>query len=173
MTDHIDTITGDAPISFADRLIGSEFFNELFRTGMGLVEETARYLDGPGREESRTLNRAGSLVYATESMRLTTQLMQLTSWLLLQRAVNEGEMTPSQAGQEKNKANLAALSSANEGPGWEELPASLKDLIDRSVHLQKRVQQLDEAMSGETMPRPANTNPVNQQLTRLATAFGG
>ncbi|MEI2384986.1 DUF1465 family protein [Breoghania sp. JC706] len=172
MTDHFDTYTGDAPISFANRLIGSESFNDLFRTGMGLVEETASYLDGPGRDASRTLGRAGSLVYATESMRLTTRLMQLASWLLLQRAVNEGEMSPSQAGQEKNKVNLSALSSATNGPGWDELPVELKDLIGRSVHLQKRVQQLDKAMSPDAMPRPANANPVSQQLDRLAAAFG-
>ncbi|PTW59645.1 regulator of CtrA degradation [Breoghania corrubedonensis] len=172
MTDQFETFTGGAPISFANRLIGSESFNELFRTGMALVEETASYLDGPGRDASRTLNRAGSLVYATESMRLTTRLMQLASWLLLQRAVNEGEMTTAQAGQEKNKVNLAALSSATTGPGWEELPNELKDLIARSVRLQTRVQQLDKAMSAEPMPRPANTNPVNQQLDRLAAAFG-
>ena len=43
------------------------------------------------RIESRTLPREASFCYATESMRLTTRLMQLASWLLLQRAVNEGD----------------------------------------------------------------------------------
>ncbi len=173
MTDHTETFTGEAPISFANRLIGSDSFNDLFRQGMALVEETASYLDGPGREASRTLSRAGSLVYATESMRLTTRLMQLASWLLLQRAVNEGEMTAAQAGQEKNKVNLASLSTATSGPGWEEIPLELKDLITASVHLQKRVQQLDGAMSEKEIMHPANANPVNQQLDRLAAAFGG
>ena len=34
-------------------------------------------------------------------MRLTTRLMQLASWLLLQRAVNEGEITAENARTEK------------------------------------------------------------------------
>ena len=60
---------------------------------MTLVEEAASYLDGPGREESRDLPRPAAVAYSTESMRLTTRLMQVASWLLLQRAVNEGELT--------------------------------------------------------------------------------
>src|SRR5690349_18264660 len=77
---------GSAPIAFGKRLAGSETFKAMFREGMALVEETATYLDGDGREQSRHLGRAGALSYATESMRLTTRLMQLASWLLLQRA---------------------------------------------------------------------------------------
>jgi regulator of CtrA degradation len=44
---------------------------------MALVEETATYLDGSGRNESRKLERSAAMEYATESMRLTTRLMQL------------------------------------------------------------------------------------------------
>src|SRR5713101_9496924 len=77
------------PVSFGERLAASQNFSRLFRDGMKLVEDTAAYLDGPGRQESKLLDRAASLAYATESMRLTTRLMQLASWLLLHRAVNE------------------------------------------------------------------------------------
>jgi regulator of CtrA degradation len=77
----------DEPVVFGRRFAGSETFKTLFREGMVLVEETAAYLDGDGRNDSRHLSRAGSLAYATESMRLTSRLMQLASWLLLQRAV--------------------------------------------------------------------------------------
>ena len=85
--------TGAEPVAFGRRLAGSEAFKAMFREGMALVEETAAYLDRDGRSESQRLSRAGSLGYATESMRLTTRLMQLASWLLLQRAVNEGDMS--------------------------------------------------------------------------------
>ena len=84
----------------------------MFKEGMALVEETANYLDGDGRVESRGLTRAGSLAYATESMRLTTRLMQLASWLLLQRAVNDGEMSAEQGSLEKAKVKLNGLASS-------------------------------------------------------------
>src|SRR4030095_3543364 len=93
-------------VSFGARLAGSQAFSLLFREGMSLVEETAGYLDGPGRRESKVLERSAALAYATESMRLTTRLMQLASWLLLHRAVNEGEMSLAQASKEKAKVKL-------------------------------------------------------------------
>jgi regulator of CtrA degradation len=97
-----------APIYFGEKLASSQAFAGLFRDGMALVEETAAYLDGPGRQESKKLERSAALAYATESMRLTTRLMQLASWLLLHRAVKEGEMTLIQANKEKSKVKLAA-----------------------------------------------------------------
>src|SRR6516164_6329622 len=95
------------PVSFGERLANSQVFADLFRDGMALVEETATYLDGPGRQESKKLERTAALAYATESMRLTTRLMQLASWLLLHRAVKEGEMSLAQANKEKTKVRLA------------------------------------------------------------------
>ena len=163
---------GAAPIVFGRRLAHSDTFKSLFREGMALVEETAGYLDGDGRTESRELSRGASLSYATESMRLTTRLMQIASWLLLQRAVNEGEMTAEQAGQEKAKVRLRGYSSAVTGPAWDELPDRLRDLIERSVRLQERVIRLDDALSG-ALPEPAVDNPVSHALGRLARAFGG
>src|SRR5215469_1985074 len=95
-------------VSFGERLAASQAFADLFRDGMALVEQTAAYLDGPGRQEAKKLSRQAALAYATESMRLTTRLMQLASWLLLHRAVKEGEMTLAQASKEKAKVRLAA-----------------------------------------------------------------
>ena len=45
----------------------SALFARTFDEGMALVEETARYLDGPGRAEARALSRKGALLYAGES----------------------------------------------------------------------------------------------------------
>lgn len=173
MTDWFSSTRRNAPIDFADRLANSEMFSALFRDGMALVEETAAYLDGEGRVQSKSLPRAGSLAYATESMRLTTRLMQMASWLLLQRAVNEGEMSAEQAGNEKNKVRLDTLSSTRGGSGWQDLPQELRDLIERSVRLQERIQHLDrmiyESRHAETA---AIDNPVAVQLDVLNAAFG-
>jgi regulator of CtrA degradation len=159
------------PIVFGRRLAGSEVFKSLFREGMSLVEETATYLDGDGRKDSRRLSRAGSLAYATESMRLTTRLMQMASWLLLQRAVNDGEMSAEQAGVERQKVKLNGFSSATEGPGWDDMPARLRDLIGRSLRLQERVRRLDGAM-GEADTAAIAENPFEREFGRVAKAFG-
>ena len=159
------------PVVIGPWLASSEAFRTLFRDGMALVEETSAYLDGQGREDSRHLQRVGTVAYASESMRLTTRLMQLASWLLLQRAVNDGEMSAEQASGERAKVHLGGLSSATEGAGWEELPQAFRDLIERSIHLQERVRRMDYAMHAR--PEGRNDNPVGQQIGQLARAFGG
>ena len=136
-----DRSQGETPlVQFSERLTNSAAFGTLFREGMDLVEETAAYLDGAGRTEAKALDRSVSLTYATESMRLTTRLMQLASWLLLHRAVKEGEMTLTQANREKTKVKLSA---ADPGPSEmiEKLPLHLQDLIGRSMALQAKVRR--------------------------------
>jgi regulator of CtrA degradation len=158
-------------IAFGDRFAGSETFRDLFREGMTLVEQTAAYLDGPGRAASRELSRSGALSYTTESMRLTTRLMQVASWLLLQRAVNEGELTPELANNEKNKVKLDGPAGSQRGPALEDLPEDLIALIERSIRLQERVQHLDQAMYGPKLD-DIPVNRVARDLGRLADAFG-
>src|SRR5579864_8804830 len=157
-------------VSFSERLASSQVFATLFRDGMALVEETATYLDGAGRQESKKLDRSAAMVYATESMRLTTRLMQLASWLLLHRAVKEGEMTLTQANREKTKVRLSA---ADPGPSdmIEKLPLQLQELIARSMKLQGEVRRLDATIHAPPAERPPIGNPLVPQLNRLKAAF--
>jgi regulator of CtrA degradation len=160
-----------ATVSFGERLANSQAFSNLFRDGMTLVEETASYLDGPGRQESKKLDRNASLAYATESMRLTTRLMQLASWLLLHRAVKEGEMSLAQANKEKAKVKLTAAD--NDDNNYKVLPERLRHLIDRSRHLHDAIRRLDSTMHARPDPaliRP-DDNPVERQLGLLKAAF--
>jgi regulator of CtrA degradation len=157
-------------VSFSERLASSQVFATLFRDGMALVEETASYLDGAGRQDAKKLERSANLVYATESMRLTTRLMQLASWLLLHRAVKEGEMTLAQANKEKSKVRLAAC-EPGDAKSLELLPAKLQELITRSTKLQAEVRRLDTTMHAPAPTRIAADNPVERQLGLLKAAF--
>jgi regulator of CtrA degradation len=157
-------------VSFSERLANSQVFATLFRDGMGLVEETATYLDGAGRQESKKLERGAALIYATESMRLTTRLMQLASWLLLHRAVKEGEMTLAQASKEKSKVRLASC-EPGDAKSLGQLPAKLQELIKRSTKLQAEVRRLDATMHAPAPVMIAVGNPVERQLGLLRAAF--
>ena len=158
------------PISFGRAYAQSDTFRILFKEGMRLVEETADYLDGAGRLAAKALPRPASIVYATESMRLTTRLMQLASWLLLHRSVREGDMTADRAREEKRKIRLEQLSTSMAGAGWEELPQEFRALVARSLLLQKRVERIDTALL-EDPRHAAEPNAVKLQLTELAAAL--
>lgn len=161
----------DKPVDFMARFASSEPFERVFREGMGLVEETADYLDGPGRKEARLLDREGAVAYATESMRLTTRLMQLASWLLLQRAMQAGEITRDDAQAEKRRINLEAVGPAAPVAGSLGVPEGLTLLITRSLRLHERILTLDRSLAAPAEPE-AGENPVGDQLDQLAKAFG-
>jgi regulator of CtrA degradation len=156
----------NTPVSFGERLAASESFSPLFRDGMRLVEDAAAYLDGPGRNESRRLDRATSLAYATESMRLTTGLMELASWLLLHRAVNEGEISLEQASKERKHVMLPTADYGDDIPVA--LPARLRELIGRANTLIDRIRRLDATFHA---PPARAGNPFECQLGRLRAVF--
>ena len=158
-------------IAFGTPFVQSEAFKSLFREGMGLVEETAAYLDGPGREDSRQMSRTAALAYATESMRLTTRLMQIASWLLVQRAVAEGEITPGQAASEQRRVRLAAQEAASPRD-FEALPERLRDLIGLSLRLHARLLHLDRLTGAAPPARSARENPVALHQRLIRSAFG-
>jgi regulator of CtrA degradation len=154
----------------------SALFDRTFQDGMDLVEDTAAYLDGLGRQESRLLSRSAALAYANHSMRLTTQLMQVASWLLVQRAVREGDMTASEACEERYRLGRRPAAAEEATPadvaddGAEELPTGLRSLLERAERIYERVAHLDVTMyrgdPGEEIP-----HPVLSQHDRLRAAF--
>jgi regulator of CtrA degradation len=147
----------------------SELFQRTFQEGMDLVEETASYLDGAGRQASKLLSRNAALAYAAESMRLTTRLMQVASWLLVQRAVREGDMPADAACEDRYRLGGEDVSRAGgEATG---LPGELRALLDRSERLYERVRHLDRRMyvEGDAEDSP---HPVLSQHDRLKNAFG-
>ena len=147
---------------------GSALFERTFTEGMALVEETARYLDGRGREESRDLPRKAAMLYAGESMRVTTRLMQAASWLLVQRAVHEGDMEAADAQSDRYRLGSKEICLGAAKEGTEMLPAMLQDLLLRSDHLYRQIARLDD----ELFVTRAKAPGVQGQFDKLNQAFG-
>jgi regulator of CtrA degradation len=161
----------DGTLNFFSAFSGSDQFEKVFKEGMGLVEETANYLDGQGRADARALDRPGAIAYATESMRLTTRLMQLASWLLLQRAIAAGEMTEDENARNKARVNLSEIGKGNTIPGSDAMPEGLVELVERSLRLHERINLLDSMIAKSQAAKADNENPVANQLDQLARAF--
>jgi regulator of CtrA degradation len=96
--------------------------------------------------------------------------MQLASWLLLHRAVKEGEMSLAQASKEKAKVKLSSPDT-HDPTSIELLPEALRALIERSQALQLKVRRLDATIHNRIVESPP-LNPVERQLGLLKAAFG-
>lgn len=167
---------GGVTISFGEHFQASEQFDAVFKEGMSLVEKTAAYLDGEGRGESKKLKAPLTMVYATESMRLTTRLLEMASWLLIRRAFKEGEITAEEAEKKRARLKLKSLGRPSHVRNFDELPSGLRHLIERSFALQDRIIQLDKAIAQTSAPAEGEAavpavNPVIAQMSMLQSAF--
>lgn len=161
----LETPSKSGAVSF----VQSEVFARTFREGMSLVEETANYLDGEGRDASKSLTRSAALSYAGASMRLTTQLMQIASWLLVLRALREGDMSIKDACADKYRLSRREPLSPDMLSG--ELPKKLLTLIDEASQLYDRILRLDTDLFSASPPQSKQHDAAAQQRA-LLDAFG-
>ncbi|AGA65207.1 hypothetical protein B488_12150 [Liberibacter crescens BT-1] len=168
MSDH-----GFNAISFMSKGVTSIRLKVLYSEGMDLVEETSSYFDGDGRELAKKLSHEASVLYTSESIRLTTRLMQMASWLLLQRALNNKEMSFEQVLAEKKKVCFDLLKPNRCSPGWDDLPPIFKNLLERSLRLQKRIMLIDREIyhKSEMIVIANKKNNVREQIKLLETCF--
>ena len=157
-------------LSFRDKYISSRQFAQLYREGMDLVEETADYLDRAGRLESKRLAPQACIAYTSESIKLTTRLTQLASWLLVRRAIAIGEITASEAHTHRHKVTLAAQSGGRP-ECFSELPEMFKRLIDESHRLYGRVLRLDPLLSEGYTAMADGASPISPQIERIKLEF--
>ena len=161
-------------VSFGERFQASGQFDQVFKEGMALVERTATYLDGDGRRDAKSLAGVSIVLYATESMRLTTRLLDLASWLLIRRGLKDGEITQEEAKRKRARVKLQALGRPSHIKGFDELPVGLRELVVHSFALHDRIVQLDRAMNTPAQldgQEPTPANPVGVQFKKLELAF--
>ena len=164
----------ETPISIGQLLARSARFKDLFTQGMALVDESAAYLDGRGRTDAKLLPLRFSAAYSAESMRLTTRLMQIASWLLIRRAVLDGEMSPADADRQRASVRISAQNIVSTPAVFAQLPEQLRDLTERSLRLQQRILHLDSMVNGSDTEDRSALAPrgLDLQLARLRSAFG-
>jgi regulator of CtrA degradation len=159
-------------ISFAQRFASSQQFDQVFREGMALVEATANYLEGQGRRDAKSVGPAAGMLYASESMRLTTRLLELASWLVIRRALNAHEITLEEARVKRRRLRLTAIGRPEHVKDFATLPAKLRELIEASFALHDRIVLLDRALEHpEPAVSQAAPNPVAEQVDLLSAAF--
>ena len=95
-----------------------------------------------------------------ESLRLTTRLMHIIAWLMLQRAVGAGEVAPEAIYQEHNRLGESPESDPELR---RRLPEQARRLIEASLRLHERVAHLEDGL----LNRTARGNPVHAMHQRL------
>ena len=121
------------------------FFTRTYDEALDLVKEARAYLAGPGQTAARAMPAEASFVYAAESLRLTTRLTESMSWLMFQRALQEGEITLEESQEDECHLQHLDICLVDKPlSGRELLPEGLLYLLERSERLYQRLVRLDE-----------------------------
>jgi len=158
--------------AFGLKFVHSDAFRALFDEGMELVEETTAYLDGAGRRDSACLSPEISGLYIRESLNLTTRLMHIASWLLLERAWADGDISTDQLAREKIRLSMDLSDRQTQTELFEKLPQRLRELIGLNLRLHARILHLELLFSDA--PSSLSTerdNPVSAQIRQIENAF--
>ena len=124
------------------------FFSRTYDEAQGLTVEALDY----ARDEHQFPREppAISLLRSQENMRLTARLTQITAWLLFQRAVHAGELTPEQASSPSNRMGRQDICLDRRGERMADLAPAFRDLLLRSRKLYERVARLDEMIARDS-----------------------
>jgi regulator of CtrA degradation len=137
-----------------------KLIDSLYVEAMLLADEARAYFDKNGREERLALDPLVRVGFSCESLKVTTRLMHIIAWLLTQRAVEAGELTPEQARKPERQLG-EAVESDEDVLG--QLPASALSLIQSSRDLYERVRRLNEGGASEDL----HQSPARSLLNRL------
>lgn len=105
------------------------------------------------------------IALSCESLRLTTRLMHIIAWLLLQRAVMAGEVDGSAARKPENRLGPSPISDHRLCGA---LPPEAQRMIENSERLHARVAKLDAAL---VTPLYGAEPPVRDMQSRLQSLF--
>ncbi|HFB2048306.1 MAG: DUF1465 family protein [Hyphomicrobiaceae bacterium] len=133
-------------INFGQHFVYSAKFDSIFEKGMSLVDKTAQYLDGKGRKQAKSLKSPLSVIYITESMRLTSRLLSLSSWLLSLRKLRTDGVSIRNAIQIRDDLKLKRFGHVSHIKHFDKLPQEFQELIIDSYKLSQQVNCIDRAL---------------------------
>jgi hypothetical protein len=149
---------------------GSGVFFKTFDETISLVQLASDYLEGPGRNDQEKLSDKSSIYFATESVKLTNRLMQVSSWLLAHRAFYKGELpyikqvTLDEMSEKMQIDSLDTILS--------HLPVRMAVLITQSHHLYSRIVRLDRQLKNCARTQSNSRKPsIQSQLADIMQHF--
>ena len=146
--------------------ITPRLIDTFYTEAMLLADEARSYFDDAGRADRDTLDPMARVGFACESLKVTTRIMHIVAWLLTQRAVESGELTPTSGRRPERRLGHAQDSDPDLVAS---LPASARKLIGASADLYARIKRLDEGVVAE---EPVQS-PARALMGRLERGLGG
>jgi len=126
------------------------FFSRTYDETFDLMVEARNYLEHFDRRDRERAGVVAGLRLSCEAMRVTSRLTQVMAWLMMQRAVHQGEITSDEAMAEDNRLAAADVCLDESFAEDQTIPGGLRSLLDRSLRLYVRVAHIEAQMLDRT-----------------------
>lgn len=140
--------------------IAARLIDGLYVEAMVLADEARSYFDRGGLEDRDAMSPADRVAFSCESLKVTTRLMHVVSWLLLRRAAEAGELRPAELQQSNRRLGDA---SATAPEMLDVMPERARLIVEASCDLYQRIKRLDD----ELVRNAPATSPARSLLDRL------
>ncbi|MBL4800994.1 MAG: DUF1465 family protein [Emcibacter sp.] len=145
-------------------LLNSRFLDKSYREAMELTEDVASYLEQKNEKlRGFNLEVPSEVHYASESMRVSTCLMQVMSWFLVQKGVASGEISKEEAGALKFRLGAEDICLAKVDNRSGNLPETFVTFLEKSQNLYRQVARMDRMVYGSRNKE----NPVHHLFEKL------
>ncbi|MCF8473790.1 MAG: DUF1465 family protein [Emcibacter sp.] len=148
-------------------LLDPRFLERAYQDAMILTQDVANYLDHKNKTKQLEQNKQDAKTefnYVSESMRLSTCLMQVMAWFLVQKGVLTGEITKKQAGEEKFRLDAADICLKEINSSQEDFPPEFNYYREKSQDLYRQVERMDKMIYGKNQN---HTNPVHDLIDHI------
>lgn len=127
-------------------LVSTAFFDRTYDEALALTVEARDYVAQDHDFDLQRGNLGDRLYLSCETMRLTSRMTYIMSWIFFQRAVHEGEIGPEEVRRDECRLGGADICLDHDPDVVDVLPAHLRDLMERSLKLYQRIARLDEML---------------------------
>jgi regulator of CtrA degradation len=114
-----------------------------FDEGVALTMEVRNYIAYHEHADRREFDLTKCLQVGYQHTRVSARLIQVMTWLLAMKALLAGEISPEQFATPQYAMTVTEECDSPSGSTSEELPAGLRNLLERSHALYSRIQRLD------------------------------
>ena len=143
-----------------DKALTRRLVSSLYVEAMLLSDEARSYFDGYGRADRANMDAVERIYLSCESLKVTTRLMHIIAWLLVQRGLLNGE-TPDAVPMRLGHADHS------DPAGLIGLPSPARALIKSSLDLYRRVGLLDDDLhDGADVALASPALALQQSLAR-------
>ena len=141
------------------------FLSRAYREALSLADQALDYFSANGDRDRRRLPPRMQAVYTAESLRISSRLMHVIAWVLVQRAVEEGEISPEEACEPDRRLGGQDVCLPRRKGAVDALPDAVREMLTTSQRLYCQAQRLETLMlAGEDV---VGTSPVHNLLNRL------